>query len=253
MYLRPLAASGAADNFSWPIFVSWLSMSFLSVVKIPLLFSAASLALVISTVSGGEARAETICDNFSPPSVVGPCTNGFFTADGFALTPVNTGDPLGDGLITLNDNGTPVPSATLDVAFDALTAPNVNGQLVYQIGYFGIVGNINQISLTLDKPNPTDTGAVTKYISDYFDFRNIVAILALSTSGTVSASVPVLPSSPYFIKDVYSGSGINSFQNTVQTAAAPAAAPGPLPILGAGAAFRFSRKLRARVKASRPA
>jgi len=129
----------------------------------------------------------------------------------------------------------------------------VNGQLVYQIGYFGIVGNINQISLTLDKPNPTDTGAVTKYISDYFDFRNIVAILALSTSGTVSASVPVLPSSPYFIKDVYSGSGINSFQNTVQTAAAPAAAPGPLPILGAGAAFRFSRKLRARVKASRPA
>lgn len=221
-------------------------MFFLSAVKTPLLCSAASLAFMLSAVAGGEARAQTTCDNFSPPSVVGPCTDGFFTADGFALTPVNTGDPLGDGLITLTDNGNPVPSATLDVAFDALTAPNVNGQLVYQIGYFGTEGNINQISLTLDKPNPADTGTVTKYISDFFDFRNIVATLTLGTSGTVSANVPILPSSPYFIKDVYSGSGINSFQNSVQT-------PGPLSVLGAGAAFRFSRKLRARVKASRPA
>ena len=219
-------------------------MFYMSAVKTPLLFAAASLALVLSAVAGGEARAQTICDNFSPPSAVGSCTDGFFVADAFALTPVNTGDPLGDGLITLTDNGTPVPSATLNVAFDALTAPNVNGQLVYSIGYFGGLGDINQISLTLDKPNPTDTGTVTKYISDYFDFRNIVATITLSASGTASANVPILPSSPYFIKDVYSGSGINSFQNTVQT-------PGPLPILGAGAAFRFSRKLRARVKAVR--
>jgi hypothetical protein len=203
------------------------------------------MALALSVVSGGEARAQTTCDNFSPPSVVGPCTDGFFTADGFALTPVNTGDPLGDGLITLTDNGTPVPSATLDVAFNALTAPNVNGQLVYSIGYFGGQGDINQISLTLDKPNPTDTGTVTKYISDDSTFANIVATLTLSATGTVSANVPILPSA-YYIKDVYSGGGINSFQNTVQT-------PGPLSVLGAGAAFRFSRKLRARVKASRPA
>lgn len=219
-------------------------MSCFSAVKTPLLFFAASLVLVLSAVAGGEARAQTTCDNFSPPSVVGPCTDGFFVADGFALTPVNTGDPLRDGLITLTDNGTAVPSATLDVAFNTFTAPNANGQLVYQIGYFGSEGSINQIFLALDKPNPTDTGTVAKCISDYFDFRNIVATLTLSASGTVSTNVPILPSSPYFIKDVYSGGGINSFQNTVQT-------PGPLPILGAGAAFRFSPKLRARVKAVR--
>jgi hypothetical protein len=202
--------------------------------------------MALSVVSVGEARAQTTCDNFSPPSSVGSCNDGFFVADGFALTPVNTGDPLGDGVITLTDNGTPAPSATLDVAFDAPTAAGVNGQLVYSIGYFGTEGSINQISLTLDKPNPTDTGTVTKYISDYFDFRNIVATLTLSSSGTASANVPILPSSPYFVKDVYSGAGINSFQNTVQT-------PGPLSVLGAGAAFRFSRKLRTRVKASRTA
>jgi hypothetical protein len=213
--------------------------------SLPRFFSAATLAVALSVVSGGEARAEAICDNFSPPSSVGSCNDGFFVANNFALTPVNTGDPLGDGLITLTDNGTPVPSGTLKVAFDALTAADVNGQLVYSIGYFGTVGDINQISLTLDKPNPTDSGTVTKYISDDPMFGTIVATLSLNASGTVSANVPILPSA-YFIKDVYSGSGINSFQNTVQT-------PGPLPILGAGAAFRFSRKLRTRVKASRTA
>jgi hypothetical protein len=39
-----------------------------------------------------------------------------------------------------------------------------------------------------------------------------------------------------------------SFTNTVVQAAPPSQVPGPLPLLGAGAAFGFSRKLRARIK-----
>jgi len=42
------------------------------------------------------------------------------------------------------------------------------------------------------------------------------------------------------------GGAIDNMQNTVRT-------PGPLPILGAGAAFGFSRKLRGRIKAARNA
>lgn len=52
-----------------------------------------------------------------------------------------------------------------------------------------------------------------------------------------------------FVKDTYSGlagADLDNFINTVQT-------PGPLPVLGAGAAFGFSRKLRGRIKASRTA
>jgi hypothetical protein len=37
---------------------------------------------------------------------------------------------------------------------------------------------------------------------------------------------------------------IDAIKNTFQT-------PGPLPVLGAGAAFGFSRKLRSRIKAAR--
>jgi hypothetical protein len=52
-----------------------------------------------------------------------------------------------------------------------------------------------------------------------------------------------------FVKDTYSGlagADLDNFINTVQT-------PGPLPVLGAGAACGFSRKLRGRIKASRTA
>ena len=44
-----------------------------------------------------------------------------------------------------------------------------------------------------------------------------------------------------------SGKLIDSYQNAYTQV------PGPLPILGAGAAFGFSRKLRNRIKASRTA
>jgi len=56
--------------------------------------------------------------------------------------------------------------------------------------------------------------------------------------------------SSLYIKDTYSVTGtavgIDKITNTFQT-------PGPLPILGAGAAFGFSRKLRGRIKAGRTA
>ena len=52
-----------------------------------------------------------------------------------------------------------------------------------------------------------------------------------------------------YVSDTYStGSGgeLDNISNTFKT-------PGPLPVLGAGAAFGFSRKLRHRIKASRTA
>lgn len=53
---------------------------------------------------------------------------------------------------------------------------------------------------------------------------------------------------------VGTGSTIVNFKNTftqVSIAGPPASVPGPLPVLGAGAAFGFSRRLRSRIKASR--
>jgi hypothetical protein len=51
-----------------------------------------------------------------------------------------------------------------------------------------------------------------------------------------------------WVRDEYNigdGGQLDNYTNTFK------AVPGPLPILGAGAAFGFSRKLRGRIKAAR--
>lgn len=64
--------------------------------------------------------------------------------------------------------------------------------------------------------------------------------------------VPFAPISQIWMRDTFNNpvagqSSIDNAQNTLRNV------PGPLPILGAGAAFGFSRKLRSRIKASRTA
>ena len=55
-----------------------------------------------------------------------------------------------------------------------------------------------------------------------------------------------------FVSVVQTYSGVNrGIENTKWAQAAPAAAPGPLPALGAASAFVYSRKLRNRIKASK--
>lgn len=53
--------------------------------------------------------------------------------------------------------------------------------------------------------------------------------------------------SKIYIRDTYSASGTTRLDNMTNSFLVP----GPLPILGAGAAFGFSRKLRVRIKATR--
>lgn len=182
-----------------------------------------------------------------PPSFVGigGCNDGFFVTNNFNLAPVNSGDGTGDGEVFLTDDGAPLPSGLVDVVLSSPTDGAVNAAFNYTVGYFGSDPNIASISLTLDKVS--GTGAVTKYIYDGPDEVNLVASLTLDSPGTVSINVPAPPSFGFYIKDVYSGSGINGFQNAYHTYQSPASVPGPLPVLGAGVAFRFSRKLRKRI------
>ncbi|MFY7929376.1 MAG: hypothetical protein ACOVS5_10950, partial [Oligoflexus sp.] len=70
-----------------------------------------------------------------------------------------------------------------------------------------------------------------------------------STNGSSSGLIAFKDQSHnmIWVRDTYTvdaGSQLDNFTNTFQT-------PGPLPILGAGAAFGFSRKLRGRIKAAR--
>jgi hypothetical protein len=64
------------------------------------------------------------------------------------------------------------------------------------------------------------------------------AVFAAFVQGNTTIDTVISPSNPLF---VYA-------QATLYTDPTPAAAPGPLPLFGAAAAFGFSRKLRKRIK-----
>ena len=102
--------------------------------------------------------------------------------------------------------------------------------------------------------------SVTKSVYDSDNMTNLLGTITFTQSDQGSSKTPelTLPLDVYdhlYIVDSYAvnfnpltgEAGIDKITNTYfQT-------PGPLPILGAGAAFGFSRKLRSRIKAGRTA
>ena len=98
--------------------------------------------------------------------------------------------------------------------------------------------------------------SVTKSVYDSDAMTNLLGSITFTQAQLGSSKTPELNLPDYtydhlYIVDSYtvagSDVGIDKITNTyTQT-------PGPLPILGAGAAFGFSRKLRSRIKAGRTA
>ena len=126
----------------------------------------------------------------------------------------------------------------------------------------GPTSGINSYSLTsyqgpfiaglIDSDFDLGTGTVQKQVyASLTDLNNGGPTIfdQTSTNGSPSGLLPLsnISLSTIYVKDSYSvsnGGQLDNFTNTFQT-------PGPLPILGAGAAFGFSRKLRGRIKAAR--
>jgi hypothetical protein len=103
------------------------------------------------------------------------------------------------------------------------------------------------------------SASVTKYVYDSDNMTNLLGTITFTQSDQGSSKTPELNLPEVYdhlyIVDSYAvnfnpstgEAGIDKITNTYfQT-------PGPLPILGAGAAFGFSRKLRSRIKAGRTA
>jgi hypothetical protein len=88
------------------------------------------------------------------------------------------------------------------------------------------------VTATNSAPSPNPNGAVN----------------AFSTVGSPSTFTAGTTSSAFTNTFIVSSQGFTAFDNSVTQKAPAAPAPGPLPILGAGAAFGFSRKLRSRIK-----
>ena len=100
------------------------------------------------------------------------------------------------------------------------------------------------------------TGTATKSVYSDANYTNLIGMFT-STDGNSVAFAPLTDQtlSTVYVQDSYmftGGTQLNSISNNfkVTAPAPPPTVPGPLPILGAGASFAFSRKLRRRIKSA---
>lgn len=200
--------------------------------------AAGFLAGSISLLNAGGANAA-------------PCPSNF----NFAISDIVGPQQPADVDCTSPVGGNPWVVAVDTDFLPNLVGPTGRGYSSYQIdvtvpGYY-----FNQARLDSDLDN--DPGRVVKLIySDPFDpftglpspgSTPIVAPL-ISTNGMPDGPV-ALPGQyqTLYVLDVYRvgpGGQLDNYTDTFR------AVPGPLPLLGAGAAFGFSRKLRRRIKSS---
>lgn len=152
-------------------------------------------------------------------------------------------------------------SSTQNVRIDNELTGRLGGR-EQQLDFDWNPGNADLTSLTFDytvrKTNPAE-----KFIGAAFSIPTLADLTAGeilvrnpgpggTVLGTLSKSSPIISflsagNEIRFTTSVgLTGTNFDNFQLVSQT-------PGPLPILGAGAAFGFSRKLRGRIKAARTA
>lgn len=218
-----------------------------------LIKSVATSALAISTLagglvlSGGEANATAICFTFNPvtPTPTPPCVDGDWTNTyiGFNYT---VDDPGLDGDVRLEDITPSNPdAANVRINFLNTTPDGSSGSYEYSIK----TADHNIIKVGFDADQGTVTGHVYdiyKYVFSDAGFTNLLGELHLDET-SVDAFLDT-NNSELWIRDRWDiqTAGLIQITNSYQ-------APGPLPILGAGAAFGFSRKLRSRIKSAHSA
>ena len=217
---------------------------FQSVVTSAFAFSAVTGGVMLS---GGEVKAA--------PIVCIPTSTSFNDP---ALSPSHITDTLSNGDSTHNGGTCQVDSTGLlfpnnqSSVTRSYTPTNLTGTDTFSYTYTKTATNpgdtlnswFDQVSLSIADSNPGEVERATKIV---YDFQGGTELARLTTLGTtVSATLPNRYTSLYIVDEINANGGsisrvTNGFRQT----------PGPLPILGAGAAFGFSRKLRGRIKAAR--
>jgi hypothetical protein len=186
------------------------------------------------------------CTTFAPPMPV--------VAGGFSYTvtpiagPTPNNPPTGSCTIS-----SPIAGFNEVVSMDVKFLPELVGPATGTYSY-KLTSNNGQpfIAGLIDSDFDFGTGTVQKEVFAAVDGSgNFVNRIfdRTSTNGSPSGLVNLDNQSltEIYVRDTYTvnaGGQLDNFTNTFQT-------PGPLPILGAGAAFGFSRKLRGRIKAAR--
>jgi len=213
--------------------------------------SAASSALALSALAGGVmlsgGDAKAACNDSMLPGpvdclILDPVI-GTFT-DRATATSVNA--LPADTTVKFEGTGLFYPFSQVQIDTD-FNPPLTGGPItsVYTVEKLTPGFWFNQVDLTWNQVPGGNATVSAKY--DWFDKLGNPQTVTLTQSGTV-ADVVGHPTKITVTNTYTPNSGaIDNVENTFRNV------PGPLPILGAGAAFGFSRKLRSRIKASRTA
>jgi len=129
--------------------------------------------------------------------------------------------------------------------------PFSNATFEYDVNIVSGLQTFSGVKLAADAVEDADITETEISVTPHFNPLNIVNSVSPDPA---SGYAPVTPKGLVGLKirNVYSvgiDSGLTSFTNTFQQETIPPV-PGPLPIMGAGLALGFSRKLRGRIKAS---
>ena len=212
--------------------------------------SAASSALALSAIAGGimvsgqSASAITVCPGTGMGSVgpvPGPATVSIMI-DPECPTPPAT--EVSEVKVELQNPFKDLYDVDYDFTAD-LTTPGT-----YKFGYFLTSDKDPFIKAQLDSNVTLVSGPDITITKEIFADKGGASLLTLvSTNGSQTGFQSFGPDGSIYVIDTVvipdgTSGVVDNFRNSYQT-------PGPLPILGAGAAFGFSRKLRSRIKASR--
>jgi hypothetical protein len=212
----------------------------LSMGRIPQLFGHAVLAAGVLTGGASLLNAGGAIASCPPP---GPT----FSNNGFYSTTLTNNAATHPGTCSIESPFAGNPFFDNVVAIEYDFAPNNinNTSGVYQYSVTSSVGAFTDYRLDFDTQLGS-TSAVTKEIFSDSSFSNLIGTVN-ENELTILKPLTNQSLTTIWVRDTYSaqsGDVLDTVTNTFQT-------PGPLPILGAGAAFGFSRKLRGRIKAAR--
>jgi hypothetical protein len=202
------------------------------------------LSAAVAWFTQAPAQSQQSC-GFGIVTAPVPCP-GFAAPEAGAaieLTLVPTGAPAPSGLITFDS---PMPDMYSVKA--GFIPQNVTGQYQYNLTLADLSERFSRVAFTTNVQAALEGVKFQKQVCDTGYGVGDCRTFALDNTATLGLQDLGFLSRKIYVTDTYTATNLTSqvsdITNTFE------AVPGPLPVLGAGAAFGFSRKLRKRIKSA---
>ncbi len=208
----------------------------------------------LSVLGAGSAQASSQLDcSFGTSTAYPSCntivwTNGWTLGDKTLRNLDLTAAGSASGIFSFIAN-TPINMYSVNVNFNPVIPPPTIGSYTYDLGITqaGIDAGHRFADVALGVDHQGGGQVVTKTVVGGGNPNPVLISLDGAEIGPIPLSGTSITVTDSWVLDQNAGS-VSSISNTyTQTSSVP----GPLPLLGAGAAFGFSRRIRSRIKGAR--